>query len=207
MTQPHLTKSAPASAPRGLVLMLHGGTEHNREPVDGRNRAWLRSRLMMAQLRRDLHAQGLAVWLLRYRIRGWNDADASPVPDARWALDQVRAAYGGLPVVLVGHSMGGRTAAAVADDPAVAGVVALAPWFPAEDPVAPLTGKVLRAAHGRADEITTYDATAAFVARATEVCDASLADLGPRGHYMLRGLGRWNAVTRAAILEISGSFG
>ena len=36
-----------------------------------------------------------------------------------------------MPVVLLGHSMGGRTAVAVADDPSVVGVVALAPWLPA----------------------------------------------------------------------------
>jgi len=38
--------------------------------------------------RRD---HGLAVWLLRYRMRGWNGDEMSTLPDARWALDQIRA--------------------------------------------------------------------------------------------------------------------
>ena len=80
-------------------------------------------------------AAGHALWLLRYARRGWNGGTTrGPVPDARWALDQVRAAYGDVPVVLVGHSMGARVASRVADDPNVRGVVGLAPWFDARRP-------------------------------------------------------------------------
>ncbi len=210
MSGPHLTRRAPAGAPRGVVLMLHGGAEHNTEPVDGRNRAWLRSRVMMRQLQRGWHDDGLAVWLLRYTVRGWNHAGdgphlPSPVPDARWALEQVRATYGETPVVLVGHSMGGRTAAAVADDPAVAGVVALAPWFPEGEPVAPLAGRMLLAAHGRKDEITSYAATRAFVARAAQVATrAELTDMGEVGHYMISGARRWNRFAADAVTQILG---
>lgn len=57
------------------------------------------------------------VRLLRYRYRGWNRAEASPVSDAIWALAQIRVERPGLPIVLVGHSMGGRAALRVAGDP------------------------------------------------------------------------------------------
>ncbi len=204
MPDPFLTRSDVPS-PRGVVLFLHGGAEHGTAVVGERNRSWLRSRLMMLQLQRSFRRRGLAVWLLRYRFVGWNGGDSarSPVPDARWALDEVRAAHGEVPVVLLGHSMGGRTAAAVADDPSVVGVVALAPWFPPKEPVEPLTGRVLRAAHGRADEITNLDATSAFVHRAGKLgVDATLVDMGDVGHYMLKHLRAWNRFARDAVLGI-----
>jgi alpha-beta hydrolase superfamily lysophospholipase len=198
MSEPHLTRSPGRRTPRGVVLMLHGGAETNAEPVTAHSRPWQRSRLMMAQLRRGFHRAGLDVWLLRYRFVGWNHgqhAHPSPVPDARWALDEVRAAHGSLPVVVLGHSMGARTGAAVADDENVRGLVALAPWFPPGEPVEQLAGRHLVAAHGHADRVTNFEATSSFVRRAGAVAaSAELVDMGELGHYMLRGIGRWNAV-------------
>ena len=72
---------------------------------------------------------GLAVARLRYRVRGWNGADAAPVADAHWALDQLTARFPGVPIALVGHSMGGRAALYAAGHPAVRAVVGLAPWI------------------------------------------------------------------------------
>ena len=45
---------------------------------------------------------------VRYRYRGWNGVDADPVADVRQALDELADLVGEVPVVLVGHSMGGR---------------------------------------------------------------------------------------------------
>lgn len=209
MTRPQLTRRSSGSRPRGVVLMLHGGAERDLEPV-GLSAPWLRMRLMMAQLRRSLHRADLDVWLLRYRLTGWNPGhgpEPSPVPDARWALDQVRLTHGDVPVVLLGHSMGARTAAAVADDPSVHGVVGLAPWFPPDEPVAPLAGKHLVAAHGRADRITSFEATAAFVRRALAAPEparsARMVDMGDLDHPMLKGLSRWNHVAREGTLELA----
>ena len=178
--------------------MLHGGAETNLEPVDQRSLPWVRSRVMMAQLRRSFHRAGLDVWLLRYRVVGWNHGHAehpSPVQDARWALDQVRTDHQDLPVVLLGHSMGARTAVTVADDPNVHGVVGVAPWFPPGHPVEPLTGKHLVAAHGRADRTTNFGATKDFVRRAAPVAaSVEFVDMGELDHYMLKGLRQWNRV-------------
>jgi hypothetical protein len=91
----------------------------------------------------------------------------------------------------------------VADDPAVAGVVGLAPWLPADDPVRPLAGKHLVAAHGSRDRITSARATAAFVRRAAPVAaTARFVDMGPLGHYLVAGVRRWNATAVSESLGI-----
>jgi pimeloyl-ACP methyl ester carboxylesterase len=194
--RPVLTDVHLPAETHGLVLFLHGGAEYGTNLLNARTRAWHRSRWMMRQVQGRLAEQRLGVALLRYRIRGWNaglEPDPSPVPDARWALDTLEQRYG-LPVALVGHSMGGRTAVAVAGHATVRGVIALAPWLPAEDPVTPLTGKTLIAAHGTRDRITMAGATRDFVLRAGEVADASYRDMGPIGHYLLRRVAEWNRV-------------
>jgi predicted esterase len=195
MPEPSLTRHDLAE-PRALILMLHGGRAEGRAPVDERSASWRRSRWMMSQISGRAHRAGAAVWLLRYGVRGWNaggGAEPSPVPDARWALDQARRELGDLPVVLLGHSMGARTAVAVADDPAVTGVVALAPWLPPGEPHRALAGKHLAAAHGSADRITSAKATRAFVRRVEPVtASAEFRDMGRVGHYMFRRVPAWN---------------
>jgi fermentation-respiration switch protein FrsA (DUF1100 family) len=77
-------------------------------------------------------------------------------------------------------------------------VVALAPWFPAGEPVAALVangpGLPLRTAHGRRDRITSYRRTRAYVDRASAAgADATLLDMGWAGHYLLTRTALWNA--------------
>ena len=192
---------------RGLVLVLHGGAEVDESPVSWASRPWLRARVLAAQVGPALHRAGLDVWLMRYRQVGWNAATEdppSPVRDARWALDEARQRYpkdGG--VVLLGHSMGGRTALAVADDPLVRGVVGLAPWFPRTEPVESIRGKDLVALHGRADTVTKYDETEALLHRAAGIAShVEMVDMGDRGHTMVDGLHTWNATVRRQVLAM-----
>ena len=174
--------------------MLHGGKERSTAPVDGRSASWRRSAAMQRSIAGHAHEAGASVWLLRYRHRGWNGGNG-PVEDARWALAEVRRELGEVPVTLLGHSMGARTAVHVADDDTVVGVVGLAPWLPPGEPVAALAGRRLVAAHGRRDRITSYRATADFVRRARAVAStAELRDMGPVGHYMLKRAAAWNEV-------------
>lgn len=202
MTQPLLTRDDVAH-PRGLVLFLHGGKEHSLDPVTDRSNQWRRSRAMQRSVGSRLRAAGVSSWLLRYRVTGWNAGErdfGASVPDARWALDEVRRELGDLPVVLLGHSMGGRTAVHVADHPLVRGVVALAPWLPKGAPVDALAGRHVAAAHGSADRITSLRATERFVRRAEPVAASTeFQDMGRIGHYMLRRIRAWNdfAATRS----------
>ena len=193
---PHLTRGPARRTATGLVLLVHG-LVRSAEPLDARNGPWLRMRLLQAQLGGALGREGLTTWLLRYRTGGWTpggDGLPGPVRDARWALDRARTELGDLPVVLLGHSMGARTAVAVADDPLVRGVLALAPWFDAGDPVTPLRGRHLFAAHGRDDRVTSPLATRAYVDRAADTAlSSAFVDMGPRGHAMLPARA-WNRV-------------
>ena len=209
MTAPSLTRH-DVEDPRALILMLHGGRADGSDPVDERSASWRRSRWMMTHLTGRANRAAVGVWLLRYGVRGWNaraSAGPSPVPDARWALDEVRRELGDLPVVLLGHSMGARTAVAVADDPNVTGVVALAPWLPADEPNRTLRGKHLAAAHGRADRITSAKATQAFVRRAAPVAASTeFQDMGRVGHYMFRNIPDWNRFAISRSLAFAENF-
>jgi len=204
-SQPHaptLTEHADPPDPVGLVLMLHGGKEHGRKPVDGRSASWRRSASMADAVTEGFADAGVAVWLLRYRHRGWNGG-SGPVEDARWALAEARERLGGMPIVLLGHSMGARTSVHVADDEAVRGVVALAPWLPPGEPVAALAGKRLVAAHGNRDRITSPRATRAYVERAIAVgAEATYVDMGRVGHYLLRRVPDWNRIALESSLSL-----
>jgi len=83
---------------------------------------------------------------VRYRVRSWKRLDAC-FEDARAAIREVAAPR----TLLLGFSMGGAVAIAVADEPHVESVVGLAPWIPDELNVSGLRGKRLAVFHGALD--------------------------------------------------------
>lgn len=204
MSDPSLTTYAAPAPARAVVLMLHGGKPRSRQPVDNRSASLRRSAWMARTIADKVAETGVGLALLRYRERGWNGGP-DRIADARWALDEVRTAHGDVPVVLLGHSMGARVAVHVADDPSVVGVVGLAPWWSAEDPVHTLTGRALVAAHGRRDRITSFAETERYVERAKGIATAvQLVDMGLLGHYMLTGADQWNTAAQTSALQLLG---
>jgi len=148
---------------------------------------------------------GLVVARLRYRIRGWNGAEQSPVGDTRQALTDLRDRFPHLPIALIGHSMGGRVALTVADDPSVRAVVALAPWIEPRDRVEPVTDRRLVVLHGDRDRVTDPAASAAFAERVGSIAEASFVSVRGSGHAMLRRARLWHVLAAtfaaAAVLD------
>jgi len=204
VSAPHLRVLGTSNA-RAVVLVLHGGQETSTARANRFRPAYLR----MLPFARDLawagRDDGLAVWALRYRVRGWNGPAMDPVLDARWALGEARRRHPGAPVVLVGHSMGARTALWVADDPAVAGVCALAPWTPAGVPVDQLSGRTVLIAHGDQDRVTAPALSLAYGLRAKEVTEATCRfDVRGDTHAMLRRAKEWRLLVRRFTLGVLG---
>ena len=123
---------------------------------------------------------------LRYAVRGWNGDLESPLPDARWALDQITERFGTLPVGLVGHSMGGRVALRVADYAGVRSVAALAPWLPPGESVPTMDDRRVLLAHGTADRTTDPRATYGLAEKlAADGVDVELVKFSGGRHSML----------------------
>ncbi len=187
-----------SATPAAVVLVLHGGTEHSVEPSERTHLASLR----MKPFARHLHRQGLTVWRVRYRVRGWNGAERSPVHDAQWALDEVRRRHGHVPVVLLGHSMGGRAAVHVLGDASVVGMVALCPWLPSE-PTEGAAGKRVVIAHS-VDDTTTSPVLSLAWATAVAPIARSTRYVGVRGsdHGMVRRFRLWHRLATTAVVEV-----
>ena len=203
MTQPRLRKfGATDAATAGAVLVLHGGQENSTAPAA----PWQPAYVRMIPFARDLRrAPGVAVWQLCNRYRGWNAPGLDPVADARWALERLREAHPDVPVVLVGHSMGGRVALRVADDPAVTGVCALAPWTPEGEPVAQLADRTVLIAHGDRDRMTDPALSYTYAERAKEVTGAvARFDVRGEAHAMLRRYTEWTRLVRRFTLGVLG---
>ncbi|MCX4747705.1 alpha/beta fold hydrolase [Kitasatospora sp. NBC_01287] len=191
---------------RGVVLVLHGGQVASRAPARPWQPAAVRMNGFVAPLARATARGGTAVGLVRYRYRGWNGERADAAQDVVAALDAVAAEFGPVPVVLLGHSMGGRAALRCAGHHAVTGVVALAPWCPPEDPAEQLAGRTLVTLHGDRDRVTDPAATRDLAARA-RAAGAAVAGLEVAGgdHAMLRRSRDWHlaaARLSAALLGI-----
>ena len=200
--RPHLSVSAGRGFPEAVVLVLHGGREVSIDPVRGRQLAVLRM-VPFAHRIRQLGQGRVAVARLRYGARGWNARGGVPAPvrDAEWALSQLTDRFGPRPIGLVGHSMGGRTALRVGGHTGVRGVVGLAPWLPADEPVDQLAGRRVLLAHGTADRMTSPRGTAAFASRLEAAhVPVSLVDITGEGHPMLRRPALWHDLAAQFVL-------
>ena len=185
---------APRTGVTGAVLVAHGGQSVSTRPASPAQLAVLRMIPVARVIRQALRGTGVVVCRPRYRLRGWNDEQASPVPDLRAALDQIMAQFGDIPVVLVGHSMGARAAMRVAGHPTVTAVAGLAPWLPPGEPVAQLAGRRILLAHGTSDRITRPADTWLYAEQARLVTDVTVLEVRGGDHAMLRRAQLWHRI-------------
>ncbi|MEU4153257.1 alpha/beta fold hydrolase [Streptomyces sp. NPDC026659] len=195
-----LVRHAPETV-RAAVLTAHGGRAEDHTLSRPWHLAAVRMRSLLRAVGTGLPPDHVLLGEIRYRHRGWNDGAAAD--DVRRALAELAARHGPVPVVLVGHSMGGRAALRVADHPAVRGVLALAPWLPPGEPTAHLDGARLLVLHGDADRVTAAADSARFVERArAEGAHAGMAVLADTGHAMLRRLPTWHTLAAEAVTDL-----
>ncbi|MEQ4519031.1 alpha/beta hydrolase [Pseudarthrobacter sp. B907] len=191
-----------AGQTRGVALVLHGGRSDSFEAVQARHLSPARMLPFAQSLRNQGGPHGLAVWTLRNRYRGWNGPEMSPVQDARWALAQISSEHPGVPIFLLGHSMGGLTALCVADHPQVEAVVALAPWLNGATPVEPLAGRRVLIVHGSEDRWTSPKNSLAYARRAEGIAaSVDYVSLTGAGHFMFRRVRLWNSLANGFVLD------
>jgi len=190
--------SAPDD-PEGVVLVMHGGQVRSERPARWGNLAVIRMLPISKSIAR--HGKGrLAVVRLRYAVRGWNGQSASPLRDAAATLDHISARYPGVPVALVGHSMGGRVALMLAGDPRVRAIVGLAPWIQRTDHFPLPPGQRLLILHGLSDRITDPQASRLLVeSLLAQGHIASFVGLTRDMHAMLLRYRVWDELTNGFI--------
>jgi dienelactone hydrolase len=185
-----------AAAPRAAVLVLHGGRSEGPEPPTRLNLPARRMRPVVRAVCRSTDARHVLVGSVRYTHRGWNGDRRDAACDADRALEELLARTGLVPVVLVGHSMGGRAALAVGGRPQVRGVVGLAPWCPLGEPVDHLRGTEVVLVHGDRDRMTDPRGSQDFVHRAHAAgVEARYVPMHGGDHAMLRTAGAWHRLT------------
>ncbi|WP_231950562.1 alpha/beta hydrolase [Allokutzneria albata] len=200
MRTPDLTIMEAGAEVDAVVIVLHGGKARSREPVLRRTLSYLR----MVPIARALRRPGTAVWLLRFRVRGWNEPELPSVADARWAIAEARRRHPGKPIVLVGHSMGARTALRVADEDWVRAVCALAPWIEPGEPMGVFAGRDVLIVHGTADRWTSPEQSLRYAERLrARSVRVEHVELPGAGHFMLRRVADWTGITRKFVMRIT----
>lgn len=175
--------------------MLPGGRPTSQSPSHAWQLANVRIELLTQSLRRRLGPPA-RVRRVQYRLRGWNAGRLDALSDATAALDEMQAAVGAGPVVLVGHSMGGRVAAHLASRRPVAAVAALAPWWPEDDCDLIPPGCRLLTLHGTADTWTDPTASRRQTERAAaRGVDARYVEFPGAGHFLMQDYARWQRLT------------
>jgi predicted esterase len=200
LTEPRLEARPAAGPTTAVALFCHGGTVASVEPPRERALSLVRMRAVEQFVSAAGAGRGLSTYLLRYRVAGWNGPAADAHADVRWSLDRLRAEHGDVPIVLVGHSMGGRAVLRAGGEPQVAAVCGLAPWTPPGEPVAHLRGRTVAILHGRGDRWVPAALSADFARRA-QAAGAHVARFTVAGgHGMIRRAHLWHTFVRDVVL-------
>jgi pimeloyl-ACP methyl ester carboxylesterase len=165
---------------------MHGGADRRKAVASPRQLSVAR----MVPIARRIARAGagrLAVYRLLNSGRGAS-GEPIPVEDAGRAIDQLVEFYGGgLPVCLVGHSLGGRAAVfAAAGRPEVRSVVALAPWFTASDDPGSLGDREVLFVHGTRDWVASPNRAVDVADRIRRTTPVRFVMVEGAGHAMVR---------------------
>ena len=179
------------------MVVAHGGQSVSTEPTSAYQLAVLRMIPLVAAIRHAVRGRRVVVRRPRFEVRGWNDANASPVRDLTRLLDDLRGEFGSVPVVLVGHSMGARAALRAAGHPSVTAAAGLAPWLPPGEPVDQLAGRRILLAHGTADAVTSPADTWAYAERARALTSVTEVEVRTGEHTMLWRAPLWHGLAAA----------
>jgi dienelactone hydrolase len=203
---PPVLEQRPATGEtRGIALFCHGGTASSVAPPRERALSLVRMRAVEQFVHRTAADRGIATALIRYRVAGWNGEAADAYADVRWAIGRLREQHGSdVPIVLVGHSMGGRAVLRAGGEPQVTAVCALAPWTPPGEPVTHLRDQTVVILHGRADRWVPARLSQEFAVRARRSGARVARFTIEGGHSMLRRAYRWHTFTRDVVLAGAG---
>ena len=204
MTEPRLEARPANGATTAVALFCHGGTVASIEPPRERALSLVRMRAVEQFVSAAAGDRGLTTYVLRYRVAGWNGVAADAHADVRWALNRIRAEHGDVPIVLVGHSMGGRAVLRAGGELQVSAVCALAPWTPPGEPVAHLRDRTVTILHGRGDRWVPAALSAEFAVRAQEAGAHVARFTVGGGHSMVRRAVVWHTFVRDVVLAGAG---
>lgn len=184
-TRAQLVATRVPADPEGVVILLHGGASRGDQvAVSPTQLSVLRMIPVAHRIARATRGR-LAVFRLLNSHRGW-DTTTTPMMDVAWALDRAAGqGLAGLPVALVGHSLGGRAALLAAADPRVRSAVALNPWvYPPDD--ADLSGRSVLVVHGSEDRIASPSRSEAVARRLSARTRVGYVAVPGAKHAMLR---------------------
>lgn len=185
---------------RPVVLVLPGGADRSTLPYHRLAPQALRMYPFTASIAATFRDR-VVVAQARYDVVGWNRDQASPLAPARRQFDALREQHPDSPVLLIGHSMGGRVASHLAADPAVSGVLAFAPWWETGSTRRIHAGTRVVAIHGTADTMTSAASTQrAVTALQARGVDATFYPVADGGHAMLDHIPLWQ---KAALRFVS----
>ncbi len=183
------------------VLVIHGGSADSFAPTHWRDLAVLRLRPVARAVGRAV--PDAAVYRLRLSTKGWNGRGEAALRDARWAMATMREREPGKPIVLVGHSLGARVALRIGGDDDVAGVVALTPWIPSDDPAAQLAGVPVVVIQAGRDRVIPEPTTRPWLSRAEKAGARLNRQVLPwAGHTMLRRFWVWHRLAADGVRTV-----
>lgn len=185
---------------RALAVILHGGRAVAPQPRRSTDVSYLRMLPFGPAVSRISRGM-VAPVLVHNRHGGWIAPSGSGLVQTRELVRRLAEQHE-LPVVLLGHSSGGWAALHAGGADAVAGVVALAPWTDADDPVEHLREKAVRVVHGEADTVCDPRRSRDLVQRLRALGGDARYQGVAGGHALLDRPWRWHGLAARAVVDV-----